>query len=68
MFWSGWNEEAFTILTELQEAGEIEKAPCSTLVYLMDGRVLTLPGVRQARQYKTLHWLPVVFQAKRSGQ
>lgn len=65
VFWSGWNEEAFTILTELQEEGKIENAPCSTLVYLIDGRMLTLPVVRQARQYKTLHWLPVVYQVRK---
>ena len=51
VFWSGWNAEAFDLMTE----------PVHPLRYLMDGAGLTLPKVQRAVQYKTDHWAPVVF-------
>ena len=61
VFWSGWNAEAFDLMTELLHEGVAYREPAHPLRYLMDGAALTLPKVQRAVQYKTDHWAPVVF-------
>ena len=61
VFWSGWNAEAFDLMTELLHEGVAYREPAHPLRYLMDGAALTLPKVQSAVQYKTDHWAPVVF-------
>ena len=39
--------------------------PTSPFTYMHDGRALTLPLVKQIRQYKKPHWLPVVLRPGR---
>lgn len=64
IFWAGWKEEAFKILSELEKAGKIYMHPSSTLHYLITGKCLTFPVVTQIRpkRYKKDHWLPICFR------
>ncbi|MVB12346.1 hypothetical protein CAFE_30800 [Caprobacter fermentans] len=61
VFWTGWNREAIDILNELKSENLIEQEPAQLLVYLIDGAGPSLPLVRKAANYKTPHWLPLVF-------
>lgn len=61
LLWQGISKAAVQALIELQDAGEIVPSSSTPLVYSIDGKMLSLPLVRQARKYKTLHWLPVVY-------
>lgn len=63
IYWYGWNKEALNILNSLQHDELIEKQPADLLVYLIDGKRLDLPLVKKFKEYKTPHWLPVVFNA-----
>ncbi|AHN22053.1 hypothetical protein [Lysinibacillus varians] len=65
IFWRGWNEEAINILTELKRKELIEEVATSKFVYLIDGKVLNLPLVTGAYNYKKHHWLPTVFKVKK---
>ena len=67
VFWSGWNAEAFDLMTELLHEGVAYREPAHPLRYLMDGAALTLPKVQRAVQYKTDHWAPAALavEAKR---
>jgi len=64
IFWTGWNKEAIELLNDLQREERIEKIPGQLVMYLIDGKALNLPIVRTDRDYKTPHWLPVLFTAK----
>lgn len=63
IFWSGWSAEAFDIVGELLRDGLVHREPTHFLVYMIDGGSLGLPLVKKAVQYKTDHWLPVVFMS-----
>lgn len=60
VFWVDWNKEAFTIIDELKRDGFIEMSPCPLIVYLIDGKLPTLP-VAKSKYIKTNHWLPATF-------
>ncbi|HCV6748720.1 TPA: pathogenicity island protein [Staphylococcus aureus] len=60
IFWSGWNKPAFTIIAELKRDGFIEMDVCPPIVYLVDGKGLSLP-IARSKNIKTDHWLPVAF-------
>lgn len=62
VFWGGWNEEAIGILNELKSENLIFQEPVQPLIYLIDGAGLSLPVVRKAVNYKSPHWLPLVFR------
>ncbi len=61
VFWNGWNEAAMNLINELLHDKLIFKEPAQPLIYLIDGKSLTLPLVKSIIQYKKPHWLPVVF-------
>lgn len=61
VFWTGWNQEATDVVSELEATKQVLKKPVERLIYLLDGRSLTLPVAKTNRIYKTDHWLPVVF-------
>lgn len=63
VFWSGWNVDAFNLMGELLQEGLIHREPANFLVYMIDGATLGLPIVKRNVQYKTDHWLPVVFMS-----
>ncbi len=65
LFWSGWNREAIDIMNELKAENLIEQEPVQPLIYLIDGAGLNLPIVRKAANYKSPHWLPLVFRPVR---
>jgi hypothetical protein len=62
ILWAGLSQEAVNVMGDLLDSGAIEPHPASILVYLIDGCSLTLPLVKQARKYKTPHWLPVTLR------
>jgi hypothetical protein len=62
VIWSGWCADAYNILQELMIAGQIHREPAGPMVYLLDGKTLTLPRVKQSCEYKTPHWAPAVFE------
>lgn len=61
VFWSGWNTEAINVLSELKREMKIIEKAASQLIYFIDGKVLDLPLVTGAYNYKTRHWLPITF-------
>lgn len=63
VFWSDWSAEAFDILRELLHEGLIHREPTIFLTYLVDGGGMELPQAKKLTQYKTDHWLPVVFMS-----
>ncbi|CUE02398.1 TPA: pathogenicity island protein [Staphylococcus aureus] len=60
IFWMGWNEEAFNIVADLKRDGLIEMQICPPMYYLIDGKGLRLPIVKN-KNIKIDHWLPVTF-------
>jgi hypothetical protein len=62
IYWLGMSEEAVDALCELREEKKIQHVPTTPITYLIDGETLRLPLAKQARQYKDLHWLPVVLR------
>jgi len=67
IFWTGWNKDAIEVINSLQREGLIYKVPGEPFIYYIDGKALTLPIVRKNIQYKTPHWLPVLFAARRKS-
>ncbi|HHB2931848.1 TPA: pathogenicity island protein [Staphylococcus aureus] len=60
IFWMGWNEEAFNIVADLKRDGLIEMQICPPMYYLIDGKGLRLPIVKN-KNIKIDHWLPITF-------
>jgi hypothetical protein len=51
--------------------GRIEIHPSCELIYMMDGAFLRLPVAKRGprrNDYKTPHWVPVVFSVKKEAQ
>lgn len=67
VFWAGWNKEAIELINDLQREGLIEKVPGHYVMYILDGKTMNLPLVRGYKEYKTPHWLPVLFTARRKS-
>lgn len=67
IFWCGWNREAIEIMNELKEENLVEQEPVQPLVYLIDGAGINLPVVKKAVNYKTPHWLPLVFRSMKGA-
>jgi hypothetical protein len=67
IFWTGWNKEAIELINDLQREDLISKVPGQPFIYYIDGKALNLPIVRKNIQYKTPHWLPVLFTARRKS-
>jgi hypothetical protein len=59
VFWSDWNEIATKLLIDLLREKIIKMTPTDVLVYLADGKLLTLPVYKDDKPYE--QWLPVVF-------
>lgn len=57
--WSGWNTRATELLYDLLNSELITMRPTTKLIYLIDGKVLTLPIYKTDRSYN--QWLPVEF-------
>jgi hypothetical protein len=65
IMWGGMSKEFIDIMGAVQKTGQIECAPTSPLTYIADGRMMRMPLAKQLRQYKELHWLPVVLNPKK---
>lgn len=63
--WAGWNSAAFDIIAELMNEKSIKTTETTTLLYVVDGKGLDLPLVKQARDYREPHWLPVTFSVNK---
>lgn len=61
IFWEGWNRAALSLIGDMMKNGDIVREPCHFLNYVIDGKCLTLPLVKQHTEYKTEHWLPCIF-------
>lgn len=59
ILWSGWNTRAAELLYDLLNSELITMRPTTKLIYLIDGKVLTLPIYKTDRSYN--QWLPVEF-------
>ena len=68
VFWAGMSEEAVTAISELKKEGVIHFQPTQAITYLIDGRSLSFPIVKQARDYKKPHWLPVTIRPGRESK
>ncbi len=53
VLWGGISEDASAAVSELLSSGEIHFAPCSLVVYFVDGEFLKLPLAKRRRKYKT---------------
>lgn len=62
VFWCGWNQEAYSLLHDLLIKGFIVKDVATPLVVFLMGKGLALPRVTRRYNYKTEHWLPVMFR------
>lgn len=61
IFWEGWNIAALSLVAELMKSGMVSREPCHWLNYLIGGKYLNLPLVKQFTEYQTDHWLPCLF-------
>ncbi|NFA41314.1 pathogenicity island protein [Clostridium botulinum] len=59
--WGGWRADFVDLISQVCKENLIEMEPCSPLVYAVDGKMLSMPLVKEAFFYKTDHWLPVVL-------
>ena len=67
VYWLGWNNEAFNLMNEIRRENKIKGSPTEIFRYIIDGGALMLPIVKQNRNYKTRHWLPIVFIETKEG-
>jgi hypothetical protein len=59
VYWAYLSLEFTEAITQLEREEVIEYVPTLPLVYMVDGRVLSLPIAKRVRAYKKPHWLPV---------
>jgi hypothetical protein len=62
VLWSGMTQEAVTIISELLNENAVHAHPSTLLVYLVDGRHLTLPIPKTTRKLTKPHWVPVTLR------
>ena len=61
VLWDCVNEEFIATIRELLTEKKIVAKPTVLLTYLIDGKMLRLPIAKKCYPYKTLRWLPIVF-------
>ena len=61
VFCNDISDAGYQALADLFAEDKIIINPCHYFVYFIDGIVPQLPRVKQARRYKTPHWLPVTI-------
>jgi hypothetical protein len=59
ILWTGMSREVFDLIEELFLEKAIDFRTSSHLVYLLNGRTLSLPLAKQRKSYKDPRWLPV---------
>lgn len=60
-YWTGWNKQAISVLTELMKSNLVNFCVASTFIYVVDGKVLLLPQATRWKNYKTPRWVPLAF-------
>jgi hypothetical protein len=60
IIWMGVSEEFSEALRCAQD--RIVMCQADFFTYLIDGGIIDLPRAKSVREYKQLHWLPVVFR------
>ncbi|HDE4337184.1 TPA: pathogenicity island protein [Staphylococcus aureus] len=60
VYWYGWNRQAFNIVSELVNDDLIQMNRCEPIIYMVDGKGLSLP-IANNKNIETDYWLPVVF-------
>ncbi len=69
VFWDGISQAfADALNAATGPDGPLTYEASSTLAYLFDGRALQLPITKQARHYKSPHWLPVCLRLKAKAE
>ena len=61
ILWNGLDAGLAAAITELLEDKEIVFERTLSLVYVMDGCVMSLPEAREEREYPVPHWFPVAL-------
>jgi hypothetical protein len=61
VLWANLRSDVAEAILELLRERKLFLIPTHVLVYIIDGRVLSLPVAKRLRKYKKLHWLPVVL-------
>lgn len=64
VFWYGWNEQAFNVVSSLVNEGLIDMKICEPVIYMVDGKELNLP-VLKSYDIDTYHWLPITFSVNK---
>ncbi|NAN48019.1 pathogenicity island protein [Staphylococcus epidermidis] len=64
IFWYGWNEQAFNVVSSLVNEGLIDMKICEPVIYMVDGKELNLP-VLKSYDIDTYHWLPITFSVNK---
>lgn len=61
--WFGMTEEGLEAIKKILEPKDSKYClkPTIALTYVIDGKTPQTPLAKQARNYKTPHWLPMVF-------
>lgn len=59
IYWSDWNEQACKLITELLKNKQIEMTLTPLWVYIVEGKVLTVPVYEKYKRYE--QWLPLEF-------
>lgn len=67
ILWDNMTQSACDAMRLLLENNLIAPTPTTVLVYAMDGVVPSFPIVKRAINYKSPHWLPVVFNPVTPG-
>jgi hypothetical protein len=61
IFWNDISENAIQCLIELIKEEKIYIHPTEELLYIGEGGFPNLPIAKTPKDYKTPHWLPIVF-------
>jgi hypothetical protein len=61
LLWADLTEAAVDGIRQALAANAIHGKPTSQLVYVIDGKVLSLPIARDFKKYKRERWLPLAF-------
>jgi len=68
VIWLGLSEKFVDSFNGLFRDGMIDIKPTSTLVYMIDGKALSIPLAKRIKPYKNLRWLPVVINLSKKCQ
>ncbi|HUW95039.1 MAG TPA: hypothetical protein VMW58_04575 [Anaerolineae bacterium] len=64
ILWPNVSQDFADAFDDLIDSRSIEMRPTSFLVYLVDGKTLSLPLARGNYKYRKLHWLPICLYPK----